>query len=272
MDHIDIIALNKVIATFATKDSSERSLIGHPQVWNTGFAVIRLAELLAKEKCSVREFLSERKILTKTLGVLGMDLIGHVVACQAGMDFGMKILYHHVHPVPEVEVACNACLLSLDEVLRQADIVCVALPLPRAAETLMREQKLISSNLQTIFLAWQRLPPIEVAVAHLSARYAEHIHLDELALVAGISKFHLVRLFTTTLGITPHRYQVLLKVLHAKEMLRHGDPIGEVAFHVGFCDQSHFHRYFSQIVGITPGQYQKKTQIGNRRNFIQDIK
>lgn len=106
----------------------------------------------------------------------------------------------------------------------------------------------------------------------MSAHYAEHIHLDELTIVAGLSKFHLVRLFATTLGTTPHRYQMLLRVLHAKTMLRHGDPIGEVAFRVGFYDQSHFHRYFSLMVGMTPGQYQKRTPVGNQRNFIQDIK
>lgn len=272
MDHIDIVALSEVMVAFAAADPSERSSIRRHRVWDMELAVIRFAEFLAKGKCGVREFLHERKMLAKTLCVLGMDPIGHAVACQACIDFGMKVLYHHSRPMPEVEVACSACLLPLDEVLRQADIVCVVLPLIRAAETLMREQQFASLNSQRIFLAWRRSPPIEATVAHLSAHYAEHIHLDELTIVAGLSKFHLVRLFATTLGTTPHRYQMLLRVLHAKTMLRHGDPIGEVAFRVGFYDQSHFHRYFSLMVGMTPGQYQKRTPVGNQRNFIQDIK
>ena len=90
-------------------------------------------------------------------------------------------------------------LLPLDELLRQADIVCVVLPLIRAAETLMREQQFASLNSQRIFPKRRRSPPIEATVAHLSAHYAEHIHLDELTIVAGLSKFHLVRLFATTL-------------------------------------------------------------------------
>ena len=73
-----------------------------------------------------------------------------------------------------------------------------------------------------------------------------------------MSDFHFQHRFANVLGITPHRYQLMLRIFHAKSALRLGMPIRDVATSAAFADQSHLHRYFRRIVGVTPGQYRKR--------------
>ncbi len=272
MSPINIIAFGEVMAGLAAEQPDAVSFVEHDLATGIGLVAIRLADLVKMANCDIEKYLRGENAHSKTLGILGMGPVSQTVIRQARSNFGMKILYHHARSMPKVEAEYDARFLPVDEMLRQADLICVVLPLPPTAEQLMRGHNqfapLYSARAKAIFLAWQRSPPIERAIAHLSTHYAERIHLDDLAAVAKLSKFHLVRLFGEALGITPHRYQMLLRVSHAQAMLRGGDRIGEVAFCVGFCDQSHFNRYFRFLVGVTPGQYQKRLNE-KQRNFIQ---
>src|SRR5207302_10571344 len=112
-------------------------------------------------------------------------------------------------------------------------------------------------NSDTIFVAWLRSPAIERALAHLKQNYPERVELRDLAVIAGMSKFQFVRAFTAILGVTPHRYQLLLRLAKAKAMLRAGYEIAQVAAHAGFWDQSHFDRSFRLFFGMTPTQYRQ---------------
>jgi AraC-like DNA-binding protein len=40
-------------------------------------------------------------------------------------------------------------------------------------------------------------------------------------------------------------------------LLATGRPCGEIAFEVGFFDQSHLNRWFRRVYGISPGEYQR---------------
>ncbi len=63
-----------------------------------------------------------------TLGIVGMGRIGQAVARRA-LGFDMQVLYHDPNPVaPEVEAACRARRVTLDELLARADIVSLHVP------------------------------------------------------------------------------------------------------------------------------------------------
>jgi methylphosphotriester-DNA--protein-cysteine methyltransferase len=48
------------------------------------------------------------------------------------------------------------------------------------------------------------------------------------------------------------------KPARARELLTRTDlSLSEVAFAVGFADQSHFARRFRQMLGVSPGQFRK---------------
>jgi AraC-like DNA-binding protein len=84
---------------------------------------------------------------------------------------------------------------------------------------------------------------------------AESVPLQTLARFAGLSAFHLCRVFREAVGMTPHAYQTQARIRRAKSLLRAGMPITEVAAEVGFYDQAHLTRHFKRIVGLTPGRY-----------------
>jgi AraC-like DNA-binding protein len=46
-----------------------------------------------------------------------------------------------------------------------------------------------------------------------------------------------------------------IRIDAARALLSRGKPASEVAFAVGFADQSHFVRRFKATVGVTPGRY-----------------
>ncbi len=65
----------------------------------------------------------------KTLGILGMGRIGSAVAKRAYRGFDMNILYHNRTVNQQAEQEFNARYCSLDELLAEADFVCLVLPL-----------------------------------------------------------------------------------------------------------------------------------------------
>lgn len=73
----------------------------------------------------------------KTLGVLGYGRIGQALARRAALGFGMPILYHNLTAVEVPELAGRARHAPLDEVLGEADIVAVTMPLTEQTRGLM---------------------------------------------------------------------------------------------------------------------------------------
>lgn len=89
----------------------------------------------------------------------------------------------------------------------------------------------------------------------LHERFSEQISLDELAVAAAMSRYHLVRGFTRQFGLPPHAYQVHLRIKRACTLLRLGHLPSAAGVAVGFADQSHFARHFKKVMGVTPGTY-----------------
>lgn len=104
--------------------------------------------------------------------------------------------------------------------------------------------------------------------SYLEENYVENISLEQLAAIAQLSPFHLLRSFRDQVGLPPHAYQIQLRVMHAKHLLRLGLPCVDAALAVGFADQSHFTKHFKRIVGVPPGLYggvRKKEQYQTRQ-------
>ncbi|MBD8513629.1 AraC family transcriptional regulator [Photobacterium sp. CAU 1568] len=83
------------------------------------------------------------------------------------------------------------------------------------------------------------------------------ISLTELAALACMTPFSLVRAFKRQFGLPPHAYQIQARLRLARHMLKRGLSIKDAAAEAGFHDQSHFHRHFKSAMGITPGRYMK---------------
>jgi AraC-like DNA-binding protein len=91
----------------------------------------------------------------------------------------------------------------------------------------------------------------------LDDRTAENVGLDELAVAAGVSRFHLIRVFQRRYGMTPFAYQRNRRIEKARAVLRTGKSIAAAAAAAGFSDQSHLGRSFRSVMGSTPGEYRE---------------
>ena len=92
----------------------------------------------------------------------------------------------------------------------------------------------------------------EFVDTHLSSS----IDLATLASIAGTSIHHFARGFKQSANVTPHHYLVQKRVERARELLARTElSLSEIAYAVGFSDQSHLTRHFRQTLGVTPRQF-----------------
>lgn len=80
--------------------------------------------------------------------------------------------------------------------------------------------------------------------------------IEEMSEKVCISPFHLIRQFKKEMGLTPHQFQLQCRIRKAQKLLLERKTVTEVAFEMGFCDQSHFDKSFKKLVGMSPAAYQ----------------
>ena len=95
---------------------------------------------------------------------------------------------------------------------------------------------------------------LERARAFLDGRRAV-VRSVELEAVTGLSRYELARQFRVSYGTSPYRYSLMRRLDFARNRLRDGMPLAELALAAGFADQAHFTRMFRSAFGVTPGRY-----------------
>jgi AraC family transcriptional regulator len=97
---------------------------------------------------------------------------------------------------------------------------------------------------------------VHAAVRYIHEHFAEPCTLDELATIAGLSRYHFARLFRTVAGAPPNQYVLHTRLLAAARLLETtGTPIARIALDVGFNDLSHFNASFKAALGRTPSAW-----------------
>ncbi|AYD66354.1 AraC family transcriptional regulator [Achromobacter sp. B7] len=81
------------------------------------------------------------------------------------------------------------------------------------------------------------------------------LSLADLAAASGLSRYQALRAFTRATGMTPHAYQIQRRLLLARQLIRRGMTLADVAAASGFADQSHMTRLFARAYGVSPGHY-----------------
>jgi len=107
---------------------------------------------------------------------------------------------------------------------------------------------------------WGGLAPWQLrrATEYMAEHLADTVLLKDLAGQTGLSPSRFGRAFKLSMGISPHRWQMNLRVLEAQEMLREGTRSqADIALATGFAEQSHLSRVFKEVVGVPPGLWQR---------------
>ncbi|MCD9087012.1 AraC family transcriptional regulator [Stenotrophomonas sp. SY1] len=101
---------------------------------------------------------------------------------------------------------------------------------------------------------WQ----VKKVTTYMRERLGAPIGLDDLAGIAGLSRFHFCTAFRVATGTTPHEWLVRLRIEKARQLLADQKlPITDIALAVGYETPSSFAAAFRKIAGTTPTAFRR---------------
>src|SRR3954470_5053849 len=95
--------------------------------------------------------------------------------------------------------------------------------------------------------------PAQKALWFIESHLSDPLTLEEVAAIAGVSRFHLVRAFAAATGFSVMRYVVARRLSEAARALANGAPnILSVALDADYGSHEAFTRAFRDHFGVTP--------------------
>ena len=99
---------------------------------------------------------------------------------------------------------------------------------------------------------------VHKAIEYISGNYMNEISLSVVAAHVGLSGYRLAHLVKDYTGQTVHRIIRQVRIAHAKQLLERSElSCAEIAYEVGFGDQSYFTKHFRRSAGTTPARYRR---------------
>jgi AraC family transcriptional regulator len=93
---------------------------------------------------------------------------------------------------------------------------------------------------------------------YMRAHLHEDVSAGELAALVNLSKYHFIRAFAQTVGLTPHRYLRRERMRAAAEQLRTTDlSVARIAAMHGYRSPGRFAAAFRQEQGVRPGDLRR---------------
>jgi len=101
---------------------------------------------------------------------------------------------------------------------------------------------------------YQRLQTVTEEIhTHMDRRWT----LDMMAAIAGTSLPQLERDFLDVLDLRPMEYLNSARLNYAKDLIKGGGRLVDIAAQVGLSEQSAFSRFFKRMTGVTPSVYRE---------------
>ncbi|MBA2466795.1 MAG: helix-turn-helix transcriptional regulator [Sphingomonas sp.] len=93
----------------------------------------------------------------------------------------------------------------------------------------------------------------------IDAHYGDDISLDDLARLAGSSRFHFSRGFKAATGLPPYHYLIRRRLDAGKTLLDlRRQSISQIATQCGYGSTRQFSAMFVRIFGVTPRRYRQE--------------
>lgn len=97
---------------------------------------------------------------------------------------------------------------------------------------------------------------VKRAAELMEINYAQMISIDQLSEHVALSKYHLIRRFSDSTGLTPGAYLTRVRTEKAMDLLRGTSlSIETIAERVGYSSGSYFIKAFRRLTGLTPGEF-----------------
>lgn len=104
------------------------------------------------------------------------------------------------------------------------------------------------------------------ALDFISRNYMKPIHLKDIAQEVGLSPYRLAHVVKEHSGKTLLQIIIHSRVQNALQLLGDtGKSCTEIAYEVGFNDQSYFIKHFKRLTGVTPARYRRTRIIPETR-------
>jgi AraC family transcriptional regulator len=121
----------------------------------------------------------------------------------------------------------------------------------RRSETGASAENAAGRNVRSL-QKWRLKRVLQYVDEHLGAK----ITLQDLAMVAGLSRMHFAAQFRAAIGMRPHEYLLKRRIERAEELLKRAEvSLVQIALAVGFQTQAHFTTVFKRFAGDTPYQW-----------------
>ena len=127
-------------------------------------------------------------------------------------------------------------------------------------DMILKESKLKSG----IKKVGSRVSPetLQNAIAFIEENFDRNIALKDVAEAVNFSSVYFHKMFTSSLGITPHQYILNKRLEEAKTyLLTTSCSMNEIVEKCGFSSVSYFASTFKKSVGITPSEFRQKKYI-----------
>lgn len=98
-------------------------------------------------------------------------------------------------------------------------------------------------------------PLVQQVSSYLDAHIDEAISLDAVAQAAFLSKYYLERKFKEETGASIYQMLLQKRMIRARNLMREGLPLMQVAMRCGFADYSGFYKAFRSAYGVSPRDY-----------------
>ena len=100
--------------------------------------------------------------------------------------------------------------------------------------------------------------PVPLHASHCESSVSD----TTLANLVGLSQFHFIRTFKSSVGLSPYQYVLSERISVAKELLLKRDlSIADVALAVGFSDASQLNRAFLKLTEIAPTFFRRENGL-----------
>jgi AraC-like DNA-binding protein len=211
----------------------------------------------------------------RTQGETALAAPGSIVFGNAGEHFNVR----HVDTLGNRRLVVSFKRDMLEDIARETGVNArfgaIALPPSQAATRMFAMMRACSHNnsedtlyaLAHAALTAEQSPSperitardrrrVQSAVQHIEAHFDEPCSLQSLADLAGLSRFHFVRMFGAIVGQSPNQYLINTRMRAAADwLIATKTPIAQIAFDVGFNDISHFYACFRDAFACTPRQW-----------------
>ena len=97
---------------------------------------------------------------------------------------------------------------------------------------------------------------------YVSKNVKENLSLEKMSFDLGYCKNHIIKLFKSSFGVTPHEYLILRRINIAKNLLLSSAiSIDEIAIESGFESYVNFYKTFVKHQNCSPGEFRNKYGI-----------